>query len=211
MPNAYRFSESLLDFDARELRRDGVVVVVPARVFACLQYLLEHRERAVSRDELAMAIFARDNVSDAQLSQIILRARRAVGDDGQEQRVIRTVPSFGFRWVAEVTPVARTLNTPDKENGFYIARMNLDLNSDDPDFPALMLANYIFGEGGLQSRLMDRIRQKDGLSYGGGSDVSPGTLDRAGSFTINAIAAPQNLAKLDAAVRAELATLKNSR
>jgi len=106
---------------------------------------------------------------------------------------------------AEVAPGARTLDTPDKENGFYIARMNLDLNSDDPDFPALMLANYIFGEGGLQSRLMDRIRQKDGLSYGGGSSLSAGSLDRAGSFSISAIAAPQNLARLDAAVRAELA------
>lgn len=106
---------------------------------------------------------------------------------------------------AEVAPVTRTLDTPDKENGFYIARLNLDLNVDDADFPALSLANYIFGDGGLKSRLMDRIRQKDGLSYGGGSDVSPGTLDRAGSFTINAIAAPQNLAKLDGAVRAELA------
>lgn len=106
---------------------------------------------------------------------------------------------------AEVAPVVRTLNTPDKENGFYIARLNLDLNVDDADFPALSLANYIFGDGGLKSRLMDRIRQKDGLSYGGGSDVAPGTLDRAGSFTINAIAAPQNLARLDAAVREELA------
>lgn len=106
---------------------------------------------------------------------------------------------------AEVAPTVRTLDTPDKENGFYIARLNLDLNVDDADFPALSLANYIFGDGGLKSRLMDRIRQKDGLSYGGGSDVTPGTLDRAGSFTINAIAAPQNLAKLDAAVRAELA------
>lgn len=106
MSNAYRFSDYLLDCDARELRHDGEAVGVPARVFACLQHLLEHRERAVARDELAMAIFARDNVSDAQLSQIILRARRAVGDDGQEQRVIRTVPSFGFRWVAEVEPVA---------------------------------------------------------------------------------------------------------
>ncbi|OON63925.1 pseudouridine synthase [Massilia sp. KIM] len=106
---------------------------------------------------------------------------------------------------AEVAPVARTLNTPDKENGFYVARMNLDLNIEDPDYPALMLANYIFGEGGLKSRLMDRIRQREGLSYGGGSDLAAGDLDRAGAFTISAIAAPQNLAKLDAAVRAELA------
>jgi zinc protease len=105
---------------------------------------------------------------------------------------------------AEVAPLARTLNTPDKENGSYTARLNVDLNVEDPDYPALMLANYIFGEGGLKSRLMDRIRQKDGLSYGGGSDLMAGTLDRFGVFSIGAIAAPQNLAKLDAAVRAEL-------
>jgi zinc protease len=106
---------------------------------------------------------------------------------------------------ADVAPVNRTIDTPDKENGFYAARMNLDLNVEDPDYPALMLANYIFGEGGLRTRLMERIRQKDGLSYGGGSQLQAGDLDRAGSFTIQAIAAPQNLRRLDKAVRDELA------
>lgn len=105
---------------------------------------------------------------------------------------------------AEIAPIRKTLDTPDKENGFYIARQNLDLNVDDADFPALMIANYIFGEGGLKSRLMDRIRQKDGLSYGGGSQLSAGDLDRAGLFAISAIAAPHNLRRLDAAVREEL-------
>ena len=105
----------------------------------------------------------------------------------------------------DIAPVRKTLDTPDKENGFYTARMNLDLNIEDADYPALMLANYVFGEGGLKSRLMDRIRQKDGLSYGGGSQLAPGELDRAGMFAISAIAAPQNLRKLDAAVREELA------
>jgi zinc protease len=106
---------------------------------------------------------------------------------------------------AQVAPLKTTLNTPDKENGMYVARLNLDLNIDDPDYPPLMLANYIFGEGGLRSRLMDRIRQKDGLSYGGGSQLEAGDLDRAGAFGISAIAAPQNLQRLDAAIRAELA------
>jgi zinc protease len=105
---------------------------------------------------------------------------------------------------ADVAPVKQTIDTPDKENGVYAARMNLDLNVDDPDYPALMLANFIFGDGGLKSRLMDRIRQKDGLSYGGGTNIEPGNLDRAGSFTINAIAAPQNLKRLDAAIAQEL-------
>lgn len=106
----------------------------------------------------------------------------------------------------DIQPIRQVLNTPDKENGFYAARLNLDLNVDDPDYPALMLADYIFGgSGGLKSRLLDRIRQKDGLSYGGGTQLSAGEWDRAGMFSISAIAAPQNLAKVDAAVREELA------
>ncbi len=107
---------------------------------------------------------------------------------------------------ADIAPIHQTLNTPDKENGFYTARMNLDLNVDDPDYPALMLADYIFGGGGgLKSRLMDRIRQKEGLSYGGGTQLVAGDLDRAGMFAVSAIAAPQNLAKVDVAVHEELA------
>jgi zinc protease len=105
----------------------------------------------------------------------------------------------------DIAPVHKAIDTPDKENGFYTARLNLDLNVEDRDYPALMLANYIFGDGGLKSRLMDRIRQQDGLSYGGGSQLAAGDLDRAGMFTVAAIAAPQNLRRLDATVREELA------
>jgi len=106
--------------------------------------------------------------------------------------------------LSKAAPFAQVVNTPDKENGVYMAYQEVDLSSDDPDYPALELANYIFGNGGLKSRLMDRIRQKDGLSYGGGSGIGAGDIDRAGSFTIEAIAAPQNLKKLQAAVREEL-------
>jgi zinc protease len=96
------------------------------------------------------------------------------------------------------------INTPDKENGVYDARLNLDLNVNDADYPALEVATYIFGGGSLKSRLMDRIRQKDGLSYGGGADIGAGEIDRAGAFGMGAIAAPQNLKKLEAAIREEL-------
>lgn len=104
----------------------------------------------------------------------------------------------------EKAPIFKMINAPEKENGFYTARLNLDLNVNDPDYPLLDLANYIFGDGGLKSRLMDRIRQKDGLSYGGGTGLQAGEIDRAGSFDVNAIAAPQNLKKLQAAIREEL-------
>ncbi|MFZ6654934.1 M16 family metallopeptidase [Undibacterium sp. TJN19] len=107
---------------------------------------------------------------------------------------------------ADVPVVRKTFNTPDKESGLYISRMNLVLREDDADFPALRVANYIFGGGaGMNSRVMERIRQKDGLSYGGGSNLSAGEIDPIGSFSINATAAPQNLEKLEIALKEELA------
>ncbi|TWI03826.1 transcriptional regulator [Luteimonas cucumeris] len=95
----YRFGDYVLDLANRELRLRGEAVALPARVFECLCCLIEHRDRAVSRDELVRAVFGRADVSDAQLAQIVLRTRRAIGDDGHEQRSIRTVPRFGFRWL----------------------------------------------------------------------------------------------------------------
>jgi DNA-binding winged helix-turn-helix (wHTH) protein/tetratricopeptide (TPR) repeat protein len=98
----YRFGPYLLDPAARELRRGADTLALPARAFECLLHLIENRDRAVSRDELAHAVFGRSNVSDAQIGQIVLRSRRVVSDDGQTQSVIRTVPRYGFRWVAPV-------------------------------------------------------------------------------------------------------------
>jgi len=107
-PITYLFDDFRLDRSARELRRGGAPVTVPTRVFDCLLYLIENRERAVGRDELVAALWGRVDVSDAQLGQIVLRARRAIGDDGNDQHYIRTMPKFGYRWLAEV----RTLATP---------------------------------------------------------------------------------------------------
>ena len=101
-PARYRFGARVLDIAQRELRLDGVPQPLPARVFEVLQSLIQHRDRAVGRDELVRAVFGRPDVSDAQLAQVVLRARRAIGDDGQEQRAIRTVPRFGFRWAMDV-------------------------------------------------------------------------------------------------------------
>src|SRR4051812_14833488 len=98
----HEFGEFRFVPSARELWRRGRRVALPRRTFECLDYLLAHRDRAVGRDELVTAIFGRSNVSDAQLGQIVLRTRRAVADDGNTQQVIRTVPGFGYRWVADV-------------------------------------------------------------------------------------------------------------
>jgi zinc protease len=108
----------------------------------------------------------------------------------------------------DVAAIRLRLETPDKANAEVQARMNLPLNIEDPDYPALLVANDIFGGGSLESRLGDRLRQKDGLSYNVSSSVdadgSPTGRDDAGSFTMRAIAAPENVDRLETALREEL-------
>ncbi len=96
------------------------------------------------------------------------------------------------------------LETPDKANALFLAGQNLALREDDPDYPALLLGNYMFGGGFLNSRLAVRVRQKEGLSYGVGSQLESGIQDISGRLTVFAIHAPQNTAKLEAVVREEI-------
>ncbi|MBO9662165.1 transcriptional regulator [Dokdonella sp.] len=102
----HRFGEFRLAPGARELWRGGQLIALPPKSFDCLAYLIEHRERAVGRDELISAVWGRTDVSDDLLAQTLLRARRAVGDTGNEQRAIRTVPRFGYRWILPLEEIA---------------------------------------------------------------------------------------------------------
>ena len=105
----------------------------------------------------------------------------------------------------EVKPARMVLDTPDKENAMIRARLDFPLRDDDPDAPALTLANDIFGGGaGLSNRLIERLRQKDGLSYGAGTGLSIGSRNRVASWTMAAIVAPQNAARAEQAMREEL-------
>ncbi len=96
----YRFGNYSVDPATRELRAAGELVALSPTLFDCLAWLIEHRDRAVGRDELVAAVWGKSDVADTQLVQAILKARRAVGDTGEEQRAIRTIPRFGYRWVA---------------------------------------------------------------------------------------------------------------
>ena len=96
------------------------------------------------------------------------------------------------------------LEAPDKANAFFLAGLPLALQDTQPEFIPLMLANRVLG-GGVKSRLLDRLRQKDGISYGAGSDLSASNFDPSGMWVLYAIYAPQNLAKLKASVQEELA------
>jgi DNA-binding winged helix-turn-helix (wHTH) protein len=96
------FGDCVLDLERRELARASQVVAVAPQVFDLLVYLLRNRERVVSRDDLLDAVWGGRIVSESTLASHINAARKAVGDTGQEQRVIRTVARKGFRFVDDV-------------------------------------------------------------------------------------------------------------
>jgi zinc protease len=104
----------------------------------------------------------------------------------------------------DIAAVNKSFETPDKANALFVAGLNLNVRDDDPDYPALVLGNYMLGGGFLNSRLATRIRQKEGLSYGVGSQLQASSLDKAGSFLTFAIYAPQNVARLEAAFKEEI-------
>ncbi len=98
----YRFEDFELAVDAHELRHGGNVVAIEPQVFSLLVYLVENHQRVVSRDDLIEAIWAGRFVSDAAISSRIKSARQALGDNGRDQRLIKTIHGRGFRFVADV-------------------------------------------------------------------------------------------------------------
>src|SRR6478672_176216 len=94
----YLFEEFVLDTNRRELHRGADVLPVAPQVFDLLEYLVRHRERVVSKDDLIGAIWNGRTVSDAALTTRMNVARSAIGDTGEKQRFIKTVPRKGFRF-----------------------------------------------------------------------------------------------------------------
>lgn len=101
----YRFGDFELDPASRELSRSGQRLALPLKSLECLAYLLANRERAVGRDELVSAVWGRADVSDTVITQTMRRARKALDDAGDRQAFVRTVPGFGYRWVAPVEEI----------------------------------------------------------------------------------------------------------
>ena len=101
----YRFGEFSLDAERCELRSGADLIHVEPQVLALIRLLIENRHRLIPRDEIVDRVWDGRIVSDAAISSRIKSARQALGDSGEAQRVIRTVPKLGFRFVAEVAAV----------------------------------------------------------------------------------------------------------
>lgn len=103
----------------------------------------------------------------------------------------------------EITPEHFQINTPDKANAFFIASLPLAISDSDEDFSALYLANYMLGQSET-SRLWNRVRVEEGLSYDVRSRLNVSSYEPSASWTIYAIHAPENSDKLNAVIREEL-------
>ena len=167
------------------------------------------RVRAVTLDDVKA--FHKDlyGASNAELA--------IVGDFDQAEVQALVTTHFGawaspkpFTRVAmpflATTPGAETIDTPDKEGGFIAVAQGLELRDDDPDYPALLMANYVLG-GGSATRLNNRLRQKEGWSYGAFSALRASAIDTRAIFLAGALVNPQNAPKAMAALIEETALL----
>ena len=127
----FLFEDYVLDLDRRELTRGSQAIATGPQVFDLLVYLIENREHVVSKDNVLDAVWAGRNVSESTLTSHVNAVRKAIGDSGGEQRLIRTIARKGFRFVGEVSEV-------EPSDGVAVPRAE-PAGSNDAPAPALVL------------------------------------------------------------------------
>ena len=178
----YLFEDCALDIGRRELSRGGRVVAVAPQVFDLLDYLIRNRERVVSKDDLIAAVWEGRIVSDAALTTRLNVARNAIGDSGEEQRLIRTLPRKGVRFVATVreaaaadlarpgevvAPTATPPDRPDKPSIAILPFANLSSDPEQDYFADGMVEDIITGLS--RSRSLFVIARQSTFVYKGKS------------------------------------------
>jgi zinc protease len=141
---------------------------------------------------------------DAEQLQSLLTAELA---DWNTSQPIERVPRDPHPDVPGGTDL---INTPDKANAFLYSSQQYALDDSQPEFASLVLGNFILGGGSLSSRLGNRVRQQEGLSYGIRSGITPRARDGRVDFTLYAITNPENKDRLVAAIRDELDKIRSA-
>ena len=134
----YLFEDYAFDPDRRELYRGAEVVPIAPQVFDLLDYLIRNRERVVSKDDLINAVWNGRSVSDAALTTRLNVARTTIGDSGEEQRLIKTLPRKGFRFVGTVVEVQERECTAVPDNAVEPPNSALTL----PDKPSIAVLPF---------------------------------------------------------------------
>jgi TolB-like protein len=177
----YLFEDYALHTDRRELHRGADVVSVAPQVFDLLDYLIRNRERVVSKDDLIKAIWDGRSVSEAALTTRLNIARSSIGDSGEEQRLIKTLPRKGFRFVGEVReaqgpaaaasagspiePPKPALALPDKPSIAILPFTNLSSDPEQDYFADGMVEDIITGLS--RSKSLFVIARSSSFTYKG--------------------------------------------
>lgn len=119
----YVFGEYGIDTDRRELRRGSELVSIGPQSFDLLIYLISNRERVVRKDDLIEAVWRGRTVSDSTLASQINAVRKSIGDSGEDQKLIRTIPRRGFRFVGHVREKPSSIASPLAEPGALLGRL----------------------------------------------------------------------------------------
>ncbi len=143
-------------------------------------------------------------VGDFDPDEIVAVLEEAFGDWQAKEAYARVDRPY-----AEVPAETLDVETPDRTNAVLYAFQRIQMRDDHPDYPALVIGNYMLGGGFLNSRLATRIRQQDGLSYGVGSQFGASSIDEIGTFQGYAIFAPENGDKVVAAFKEEIAKVRD--
>ena len=133
----WQFDNCSLDVERRELRRAGALVAVEPQVFDLLVHLIRNRGHVVGKDDLLECVWQGRIVSDSALANRINAARTAVGDSGDSQRIIRTLPRKGFRFVGEVAE--EKIDTAAPQSGPASSPRKLAL----PDQPSIVVLPFM--------------------------------------------------------------------
>jgi TolB-like protein len=136
----FAFGDHLLDIERRELRLGPDLIGLQPQVFDMLAYLVRHRERVVSQEELRQAVWRGRIISYSALASRINAVRRALGDDGTQQRLVRTFARKGFRFVGEASelPARPTPDPPNAGRSQEPTRVALAL----PDKPSIAVLPF---------------------------------------------------------------------
>lgn len=142
----YCFEDYALDFDRRELRRATRLVPVEPQAFDVVAYLIRKRDRVVSKDDLLAAVWKGRLVSESALTTCINAARSALGDSGRAQRLIRTLPRKGFRFIGEVweeeVVSAIFSNEPESATTATIKTSRSEFVLSQPDKPSIAVLPF---------------------------------------------------------------------
>ena len=138
-------------------------------------------------------------VGDFDAAEMAALAKELFGDWKNRTPYVRIASQY-----RDFAVVNKSLETPDKADALFLAYQPLKVRDDDPDFAALLMAGSALATDAYKNRLVDRLRQKEGVSYSAGGAISVGALDPVGSFLASATYAPQNALRLEAAFKEEI-------